>query len=182
MAHKVMCRACRQYFDTDKLSVDEWIMPTPRHYYHTKCYADWKNNRTNIRVTGKPDEWYLEQLTEYLYQDLKIPVDFPKLSSQWKNFLASKKKQMTAKGIYFSMRYFYDVKHGDPQKAQGGIGIIPNIYEEATQYWINRENEQEGTIAAIIKQMEERAARPVVQIKQMTQKKKDKTKWSLDDV
>lgn len=182
MAHKVKCRGCGEYFDTDKMSLDDWIMPTPRHYWHTKCYVDWKNNRVNIHVTGKPDEWYLSQLTEYLYQDLKIAVDFPKLSSQWKNFLTSKKKEMTAKGIYFAMRYFYDVKHGDPLKAQGGIGIVPNIYNEAAEYWIRREREQEGTIAAIIQQMEERAARPAVQIKQKASKKKDKSKWSLDDI
>lgn len=182
MAHIVMCRACGQKFDTEQLSNDEWIMPKAKRYFHTRCYNDWRNNENNVRVTDKPNEWFFEHLKEYLYQDLKMSVDFSKLTSQWNHFLKSKSPQMTAKGIYFTMRYFYDIKHGDPEKAQGGIGIVPNIYKEATEYWANKEYEKEGTIAAILKQMEEREARPVIQITQKKKEKKDKSKWSLDDI
>ena len=38
------------------------------------------------------------------------PIDYKKTKSQWKNFL---KQNKTAKGIYFAIRYFYDVLKGD---------------------------------------------------------------------
>lgn len=34
-----------------------------------------------------------------------------------------------------SLRYFYEIKHGDKTKANGGIGIIPYIYPEAAEYY-----------------------------------------------
>ena len=177
-----MCRACGQKFDTEQLSNNEWIMPKQKWYFHTKCYTDWRDNGTNVKVNDKPNEWFFEHLKEYLYQDLKMSVDFSKMTSQWNHFLKSKSPKMTAKGIYFTMRYFYDIRRGDPEKAQGGIGIVPNIYKEATEYWAKKEFEKEGTLQAILDQIEQRAARPVELVTQRKSQKKDKTRWSLDDI
>ena len=110
-----------------------------------------------------------------------MSIDFTKFNSQWENFTKPNKK-MTPKGIYFAMRYYYDVMHGDKEKANGGIGIVQNIYKDAAQYWYDLETRKEGTIEAIIQQIKQRQSRPVQQIQQKDSVKKDKTKWSLEDI
>ena len=89
---------------------------------------------------------------------------------------------MTPKGIYFAVRYYYDVLKGDVNKAQGGIGIVLNIYNDSAQYWVDLENKKEGTLEAIIKQIKEREARPVKMIQKPTKDNKPKAKWSLDNI
>ena len=57
------------------------------------------------QAKSERDEWF-EALKYYLNHIVKAPIDWRKLTSQWNNFLKQKK---TAKGIYFTMRYAYDV-------------------------------------------------------------------------
>ena len=49
-------------------------------------------------------------------------------------------------------------------------------------YWYDLETRKEGTIEAIIQQIKQRQSRPVQQIQQKDSVKKDKTKWSLEDI
>lgn len=46
--HIVKCRVCNVQFDTEALPRDEWVMPSNRYYYHTKCYETWKKIKTII--------------------------------------------------------------------------------------------------------------------------------------
>lgn len=180
MSHVVKCRICKKQFDTTLLSEEEWCQPTPRYYYHTKCYEDWKNNRNNVKSTHSDETFWYESLVDYMYQDLKIEMDFKKFVSQWRRYVDSGK--YTPKGIYFAIRYCYEVQHNDVEKSQGGIGIIPIIYGDAAQYWVDLENRKAGTMDAIIAQIKEREERPIIEIKQSTNKTKLKSKWSLDSV
>ena len=181
MSHVVKCRLCKKTFDTDKLNQDDWIMPSAKYYYHTQCYEDWKVNKNNVKVTGRDTDFWYASLIDYLYRDIKMEVDFQKVASQWKNFNVPSKK-MTPKGIYFAVRYYYDVLKGSIGKAQGGIGIVPNIYQEAAEYWTNLEIKKSGTIEQIIQQIEQRENRPVQQIIQRQTAPKKKIKWGLDDI
>ena len=70
---------------------------------------------------------------------------------------------------------------GNSEKSLGGIVIVPSIYNESAQYWIDRENKKAGTIDAIMQQIAERKARETVKIVKPA-KKKDKNKWSLEDI
>lgn len=181
MSHIIQCRICGVKFDTDKLPASEWIKPTQKTYYHRKCYEDWKENKDNARAEGKGENWWYESLIDYLYKDVKMSVDFKKLKSQWNNF-TSPGKGMTPKGIYFSIKYYYEVLHGDPNKALGGIGIVNNIYKDAASYWTNLESKKVGTLEKIIAQIEARNQRQVVKISSKNQKKEHKEKWSLEDI
>lgn len=181
MQHIVKCRICKQTFDTNKLPNDQWIMPSPKYYYHKNCYDNWRKDKDNIKSNIKDAEFWYESLIDYLYRDIKMSIDFQKLSSQWKSF-TSESKNMTPKGIYFSIRYYYDVINGKQDKALGGIGIVPSIYRDAATYWTDLENKKSGTIDAIIEQIKAREARPVEKIIKKKEEKKTKTKWSLDSV
>ena len=71
--------------------------------------------------------------------------------------------------------------HGSSDKALGGIGIVPSIYNQSAEYWVDRETQKQGTLDAIIAQIQARENRPSIQIVQK-QEKKNKSRWSLDDI
>ena len=46
--------------------------------------------------------------------------------------------EYTYSGIRRTLEYFYDIKKNDISKANGNIGIVPWIYEEAKRYYYNQ--------------------------------------------
>jgi len=181
MSHVVKCRLCKEQFDTDKIPREDWTLVGQRSYYHTSCYNDWVKGKQSVKSDVTDAEFWRESLVDYLYRDIKMTIDFSKLDSQWKNFTKPEKK-MTPKGIYFAVRYYYDVLKGNPEKAQGGIGIVQSIYGDSAQYWVDLENKKSGTLEAIVEQIKQREARPVQYIQKTTKVTKPKEKWSLDSI
>lgn len=176
MAHKVQCRLCKVYFDADK---EPFILIGQKSYYHQNCYDEWIKKRNDATATLDESFWY-ETVVDYLYRDVKMAMDFTKISSQWRNFTKPERK-MTPKGIFFALKYYYEVQKGDKEKAQGGIGIVLSIYSDAARYWTELETRKRGTIEAIVEQMKTRQDRKVVAINRSNEKK-DKSKFRLDDV
>lgn len=175
MAHKVKCRACGEIFDTEK---EPWIMPSVNHYYHQDCYDQWARKQGSIEAKLSDEEWF-EALKYYLNHVVKAPIDWKKMTSQWTNFLKQKK---TAKGIYFAIRYFYDVEKGDKEKSQGGIGIVSLIYQDSCNYWTERFKRDVTIIDRIEQQAREQMMQRVNRVgqkKKMTVKKKA---VSLEDI
>lgn len=177
MSHFVQCRLCKTRFDTEK---EEYVKVGKLSYYHKNCYEDWIHGRNNVKTYGDDDFWY-ESVVDYLYRDIKMSINFAKLNTQWESFTKPERK-MTPKGIYFAVRYYYDVTHGNKEKALGGIGIVPNVYKESAQYWTDLELRKTGTLDAIIEQIKARQSREVQTIVKRNKKKKDKAKFSLDEV
>lgn len=180
MAHIVHCRVCKQDIDVD--STHNWVMPSTNYYYHTDCYKDWISRKGERSITVNRDEqdWY-DLLKDYLWRDLKMPgVNWAKISSQWKNYLNSKK--YTPKGIYFAVIYFYEISHGNPELAKGGIGIVNNVYNDSAEYWSNLERRRKGTLEDIVKQMTARLNRPTMVINDNNRRNTSRVKYSLEDV
>ena len=73
---------------------------------------------------------------------------------------------MTAKGIYSTLRYHYEIKKGDVEKAENGIGIVPHIYEEGTCYWGERNQRDKGICARIEEQILQASSINVQKIRQ----------------
>lgn len=55
-----------------------------------------------------------------------------KFRQQYKKFL---NEGMTTIGIANALRYWYKIKKNSDEKANGSIGIVPYIYEEAQEYF-----------------------------------------------
>ena len=145
MAHIVTCRICKAKIDTD--SSTNWVMPSKNYYYHKTCYDDFGKKKGAIQEGDLMIELDDEM---WFTKDLKMIPTFYKLSSQWKSFI---KKGMTAKGIYFTLRYFYEINKGDTKKSENGIGIVPFIYDEATCYWGERNQRDKGICDRIEQQI-----------------------------
>lgn len=174
--HIVKCRLCHQQFDTE--GNEDWVMPSKNFYYHKTCYEDWARKKNNVHSEAEETLWF-DAVWQYLKKDLKIGPDYIKISSQWENFL---KKGMTPKGIYFCLRYFYEVKKGDKSKADHGIGIIPHIYQDGASYWQIKEVKEKGICDRIEQQMKEARARDTIALKKPMKNQKKRKGISLDSI
>ena len=121
------CRICKQQIDKEK---DDWVMPSRNYYFHRKCYHDWKKTEPLVDEEWKPF------IYDFISRDLKVSYNYHMVEAQLKKFL---KEKMTMKGVYFALKYFYDIKGNDWDKGNGGIGIVPYVYRESCTYW-QREN------------------------------------------
>ena len=84
------------------------------------------------------------------------------MRKQWENYL---KNKMTAKGIYFALKYHYEIKKGDVTKSENGIGIVPHIYEDSRSYWQEREHREQGIVAAIEEQIKQAQSQNIINVK-----------------
>ena len=175
MSHIIKCRACGIRFDTEK---EPWVMPSTNYYYHKGCYERWEKRQGALEAKMSDDEWF-EALKYYLNHVVKAPIDWKKLTSQWNNFLKQKK---TAKGIYFTIRYTYDIMKADKEKSQGGIGIVSVAYQDSCAYWEERFVHDATIIDKIEQQAKAQLARKVTTVAQTKQTKQKKKAVSLEDI
>lgn len=167
----VQCRICKEKFnrlDPKMIEGIDYVKPSNRMYYHKSCYDNYQASKKDLYATMDDNVWF-DALWEFLTKDLKYSFNYVKVKNQWASFL---KNKLTAKGMYFAAKYFYEVKKGDVSKSENGIGIIPHIYKESGDYWIGREERDAGICAAIEKQIREAAAQKTVVVKIEKQKKK----------
>lgn len=126
MAHPVKCFYCGSTFDRDR---EPFIaIPNKKRYAHERCY----NVATQADKQVQQDKEVLESYIKKLFNCDSIPV---KISRQLNIYMSDKNKTYTYSGIYKTLKYWYEVKHGDIEKANGGIGIVPHVYDEAYRYW-----------------------------------------------
>lgn len=76
------------------------------------------------------DKAALEAYIMKLFDTNKVPA---RAQQQIKQFVSD--RNYTYSGILKSLTYFYEVKHGSTEKANGGIGIVPFIYDDAYRYY-----------------------------------------------
>ena len=149
----VHCRICGRSIDRLSDTEESWFMPAKNQFFHTKCYNDFEESKKILRFSdAKPDDNWKRRLTDYLSKDLKIPLNYSKLGSQWNNFIS---QGMSPHGIFFATKYFYDCLKGDKNKAQGGIGIVSSVYQESCEYWIEKDKRDKRIIQEIEAQLEE---------------------------
>lgn len=178
MSHIVTCRWCHEKFDTDEMSPDEWVASgkSGKAYYHKKCYIakGTPGAQRPERVDSSDAELfklYLESIIDFIERDLRrFDYDPGRIGMMMKDY--RKKYGYTYKGMFFSVKYFFEIKKNSWDKANGAIGIVPYVYQEATDYWVEREAKESGILAKIEKQIAARAAAEPIVIKKKQEKKK----------
>lgn len=178
--HIVMCRLCKERFDVNDPSIESHL-EGERSYYHKKCFEDWCKAATDPTIELTPEDYH-NMSKDFLYKDVRMEVDWVKFESQWKTFLRpTAKPKMTAKGIYFSLYYYFNVRHGNKEKAQKGIGIVPYVYTESCQYWVEEEKRCAGIVAKIEAQAIARANQQQLIVKKV-KAPRQKARFSLEEV
>ena len=147
----VECRQCHRK-DIDRNADpngETWVMPSKNWFYHRSCYENWKHS------TPETDEEYRKFIYDFIARDLKVPYNYHMCNAQINKFV--KENKFTIKGIFFTLKYFYQIKDGDWNKGNGGIGIVPFVYNEACAYWVEQEYKTKGITEQITQQMREAA-------------------------
>lgn len=116
----VQCRFCKQIFDKTK---EPFKIFSNGSHAHLSCFeADEKRVLT--------DE---EKLERYIMELFKIDYINPRIKKQIKHFVND--CGFTYTGIHKALVYYYEVKHGDIEKANNGIAIVEYIYTDAFNYY-----------------------------------------------
>lgn len=142
--HLVKCPLCGKTFDTNS---EPYVMVNSRRYAHESCYQESQGKADKIKHDKEQLELYIKELFGYQ----KLPDRVNKQIRQYTN-----EKGYSYSGIYKTLKYWFDIKKGDLEKANGGIGIVPYVYDQARDYWMGiweareRNKELEAQQAAII--------------------------------
>lgn len=76
-----------------------------------------------------------EKLEEYIKTLFNISYIEPRVRQQMNKYVSE--YNYTYSGMLKALHYFYEIKGGDKSKANGGIGIVPFVYNDAYNYYYN---------------------------------------------
>lgn len=119
--HIVKCFYCGKSFDAN---VEPFAKPRANRYAHASCHSQSESHKTQ-------EEKDYEALVAYIKQLLGNPN--PRVWKQLKEY--REQYGYTYSGIHKTLIWWYELKHNDIEKANGGIGIVPFVYEQASQYY-----------------------------------------------
>lgn len=122
MAHYVTCPICGKSFDRDKIPSHQM----GRRYAHMECWAYKESHKTQ-------DEIDRESLEEYIMKLFGLNVISPKIKRQIDQY--HNEYYYTYTGMKKALIYHFEVKKGDIKQTNGGIGIVPYVYEQAREYY-----------------------------------------------
>ena len=121
--HMVKCPICGEMFDAN---IEPYVMINSRRYAHEKCQQD-----AQARMTKEEqDKQALENYIKNLFSYSKLPA---KVNSQIKDYVTNRNYSYSA--ILKTLKYWFDIKKSPIEKANGGIGIVPFVIDDACQYW-----------------------------------------------
>ena len=123
--HYVKCLYCNRTFDAD---TEEYVKPNSNRYAHKACY--------DVYLQNEKDK---EELIDYITQLFELKSPGPVIYKQLKTFRSDPAYGYSNKGILNALKYFYEVKKGNKEKANAQLGIVPYIYDEAQKYYENIE-------------------------------------------
>ncbi len=123
--HIVKCLICGQTFDAN---IEPYIMVNSRRYAHQKCHEEAEKHKSQEQKDKEKLEKYIKELFGYA----QLPV---KVNKQIKTYKEELNYSYSA--IYKTLKYWFEVKHGDIEKANGGIGIVPYVINDARNYWLD---------------------------------------------
>lgn len=121
--HMVKCFYCGEIFDA---STTPYVKPNSRRYAHKTCAQTAEENKTQ-------EEKDRQLLENYIKKLFGINCISPKIKKQIETFRKDNNYSYT--GMYKTLKYFFEIKGNSIEKANGGIGIVPFVYDEAYLYW-----------------------------------------------
>lgn len=129
--------------------------------YHKECYEQ-KLQR--------------DELCQYICNMFALKAPGPRIYTQIKKYIDD---GYTYVGILNALRYFYEIKKGSKEKANGGIGIVSYVYKDANNYFSYKDEQKTRIAESITKQFNKEEQ--VMKIKKVEQEKK-KPLYDLDNI
>ena len=122
---KVKCLICEKIFDREK----EPCVKIGRRYAHLLCAE--KENPSLAQEEKDKDTFY--QMVKSIYGE---DYNFIMINKQATEYI--KQYGYTWSGMTGCLHWFYNINHGNLEEGNGGIGIIPFIYEDVKKYYQQR--------------------------------------------
>ena len=126
MAHMVKCTVCGKSFDRDKVQA---VKSGARRYAHYTCLPEGELVPLPNAVVDQ-DLVDLENYIKNLVGDDYNPARVKKQIKDYKN-----EYNYSYSGMLKALVWFYEVKGNSIEKANGGIGILPFVYQDAYNYY-----------------------------------------------
>ena len=123
--HYVKCKYCGETFNRD---AEPTVQVSAKRYAHKKCAEEHEKNKTQ-------EEKDLEALEKYIMNLFEEPYINAHIKKQIKDYKTE--YNYTYSGMLKSLIYWFDIKGNSIDKANGGIGIVPYIYDTACLYYYN---------------------------------------------
>lgn len=122
--HLVKCSICGKVFDAN---VEPYVKTCKdRRYAHKECAEQQELKKSQ-------EEKDKESLEQYIIKLLKIDYIDARIRKQINTYV--QEYNYTFSGIQKALTYFYEIKKNPIEKANGGIGIVPYIYQESFNYY-----------------------------------------------
>ena len=118
----VVCAYCKKPMSKKD---EDCVMIGNNKYVHKACQE----------LEEKREKTDKEQLEDYIKELFQISYIDPRVKGQIKKYIDE--YNYTYSGIRKALIYHYEIKGGDKSKANGGIGIVPYVYQNAYEYHYN---------------------------------------------
>lgn len=122
-AHYVTCVYCGERFNRDK---EPTTQVSARRYAHKKCAENHEANKSQEEKDLEALEKYIMHLFDESYVNARVRKQLKEYKEQY---------HFTYSGILKTLIYWYEIKGNSTEKANGGIGIIPYVYNDALKYY-----------------------------------------------
>lgn len=119
---KVKCPGCGVYFYRDE---EENILIKNR-YWHKICYQQ-------QQIKNEQSAQAIIELDNYICKLFGLDYVNARIKKQIKDCV--EKYHYSYSGILKTLQYFFEIKKNPIEKANGGIGIVPYVYDDAKKYF-----------------------------------------------
>lgn len=116
----VVCCVCKKNINK---KIDPYKQLAKSQYAHLAC----------AELEEKREKTDAEKLDIYIMKLFDWDYVHPRVRKQINNFVEA--YDFTYSGIQKSLEYFYVIKGNPIDKANGGIGIVPYVYQDAYRYY-----------------------------------------------
>lgn len=135
--HLVKCKICGEQFDLNSI---QGVRCGTTRYAHQSCYPEGELVPMEIKVKKEKkkkektkEQEELDILIEYIHQIFGDKMSYARVNKQIKEF--KDKYNYSYSGILKSLVWYYEIRGNKVEKANGGIGIVPYIYQAAKDYY-----------------------------------------------
>lgn len=147
---KVKCLYCGEMLERNSY---ECMKVTVRRYAHVKCVKELPPEEI------KRQQDY-ENLKDYINELFGKSADWAMITKQIRQYTGD---GLTYSGMLKSLKYAYEVKKEDKEKANGQLWVIPRVYKQAYEYyydlWLKQEQNRDAE-KAVIREVEIRICPP----------------------
>lgn len=147
----VTCQKCKQ--PINKLT-DEYIKKGSG-YIHKSCIST--------------EEVEKAELNNYICEIFHLKTPGPANNNLINKF--HNENGYSYKSMYYALKYYYEIKKGSVEKAQGRIGILPYIYDDAKNYYDNLTRTQNVILHNVEKQLTQKENIIIVKLPPRKKKK-----------